>query len=256
VLTADPGLRERIVIATKGGVRAYRSYDTSPETLRRAIDDSRRRLGIEVIDLWQVHRPDLHTHPAAVAEVLAEAVTSGKVRAVGISQHSVSQYEALRSHLAATPVAIVTNQIELHALQPGPLTDGTLDLAARDDVVPLAWSPLGEGRLGDGAAAQSQRAAAVHAVIDRVATDAGTSRSTVALAWVMRHPTRPIPIIGTTRPERIRAAAAAIDLTLTRDDWLAITRAATDSYPDERPRLLPRHPVRSAVRRLSRSRRT
>ena len=254
VLAADPGLRERIVIATKAGVRGYRSYDTSPAILRRAIDDSRRRLGIDVIDLWQIHRPDLLAHPAAVADVLAEAVAGGAVRAIGISNHSVWQYEALRGRLAGSPATIATNQIELHALRPEALTDGTLDLAARDDVVPLAWSPLGDGRLGDGAAARGQRETAVHAVLDRVAAESGTTRSTVALAWVMRQPTRPVPIIGTTRPERIRAAAAALDLTLDRDGWLAVTRAATASYRDERPRVVPRRPIRRVLRRLTRAR--
>lgn len=256
VLAADPGLRERVTIATKAGVRAYQVYDTSPEVLRRALDDSRRRLGVDVIDLWQIHRPDLLTHPAAVADVLAEAISGGSVRAVGISNHSVTQYEALRRHLAGSVTTIATDQIELHALRPQTLTDGTLDLAARDGVVPLAWSPLAEGRLGDGTVARSQREAAVHRVLDRIAADGGTTRSTVALAWVMRHPTQPVPIIGSTRPERIRAAAAAIDLTLERTDWLAVTRAATAGYRDERPRIIPRHPVRRALRRFARTGRT
>ena len=256
VLAADPGLRERITIATKVGIRAYQAYDTSPEILRQAIDDSRRRIGVDVIDLWQIHRPDLLTHPEAVADVLADAVAGGAVRAVGISDHTAWQYEALRGHLAGSAATIATHQFAFHALRPQALTDGTLDLAARDDVVPMAWSPVAEGRLGDGTAARSQREAAVHRILDRIAADHGTTRSTVALAWVMRHPTRPVPIIGSTRPERIRAAAAAVDLTLDRADWQAVTRAATAGYRDERPRIIPRHPVRRVLRRLARAGRT
>lgn len=231
VLRADPGLRDAMVLATKGGIRPPVPYDSSAPSLRAAIDASRRRLGVDVIDLWQVHRPDVLTHPAEVAETLVWAVTSGAVRTVGVSNYTPPQYEALRVHLAGTPVRLVSTQPEVHALALAAVDDGVLDLAVRDDLVPLAWSPLAGGRLGDGVVAADAREAAVHAALDDIAAREATTRSTVALAWIMFHPSRPVPIVGSNRPDRIRAAADALRVSLDRTDWYAVARAAGRPQP-------------------------
>ena len=231
VLRADPGLRDRMLLATKGGIRPPVPYDSSAATLRAAVDASRRRLGVDVIDLWQVHRPDVLTHPAEVAAALVGMVESGAVGAVGVSNHTPHQYDTLRRHLADTPVRIVSTQPELHALHLAAVDDGTLDLATRDDLVTLAWSPLAGGRLGDGVVATDAREAAVHAVLDELAARHAVARSAVALAWVMRHPARPVPIVGSNRPERIRASADALRVDLDRAEWYAVARAAGRPQP-------------------------
>lgn len=231
VLRADPSLRDRMILATKGGIRPPVPYDSSAPTLRAAVDASRRRLGVDVLDLWQVHRPDVLTHPAEVAETLVWAVESGAVGAVGVSNYTPSQYEALRYHLAGSAVRLVSTQPEVHALRPAAVDDGVLDLASRDDLVPLAWSPLAGGRLGDDVTAADAREAAVHAALDAIAERESATRSAVALAWVMAHPSRPVPIVGSNRPERIRAAADALGVTLDRSDWYAVARAAGRPQP-------------------------
>ncbi|MGI9030517.1 MAG: aldo/keto reductase, partial [Ilumatobacteraceae bacterium] len=149
VLAAAPGLRDRMVLATKGGIVPPTPYDSSPRALRRAVDASQRRLGVDVIDLWQLHRPDLLTHPADVAETLAALRAEGRIREVGVSNHTPAQVAALQAHL---PFPIVTNQPEYSAVHLDPLRDGTFDACMRDDIVPLVWSPLAGGRLvsGDG----------------------------------------------------------------------------------------------------------
>lgn len=224
VLAAHPSLRERMVVATKGGIVPPVPYDSSADHLRAACEASMRRLGVEVIDLYQVHRPDLLAHPADVARVLIDLRESGKVREIGVSNHSPSQVAALQAHLGDVPLATV--QPELSLLHIDPIDDGVLDGAMAGGLTPLAWSPLGQGRLATGDAAP-----ALLSAIDAVAERESVSRSTVALAWVMAHPSRPVPIIGTQRPERIREAAGALDVALSRADWYSLIAAAGRPLP-------------------------
>jgi predicted oxidoreductase len=213
------------VLATKGGITPGVPYDSSG--LVAAAEASLRRLRTDVIDLYQVHRPDLLTHPAEVAAALDALVRAGKVRWVGVSNHTPAQLEALAAYLEAP---LCTVQPELSALALGALDDGTLDQAMRLGLTPLAWSPLGGGRLlAEGAAAP--QVAAVAAVLDELAAREGVDRAAVALAFVLAHPSRPVPIIGTQRPERIRAAAAAARVHLDRRDWYRIVAAAGRPLP-------------------------
>lgn len=214
-LAEAPALRGRMVIATKGGITPPVPYDSSASYLAEAVDASLRRLGVDVIDLYQVHRRDLLAHPQEVAGALARMVEAGKVRSLGVSNYSVHAFDALQRFL---PVPLVATQPELSVLQTEPLFDGTLDRAMADDVAVLAWSPLGGGRLadGDGPAAQ---------LLATIGADFGTDASAAALSWIMAHPARPIPIVGTQRPERLRAAADALRVTWTRERWYAVLQA-------------------------------
>ena len=99
VLKASPGLRDQMVLATKGGILPPLPYDSSPEYLVSAVDASLGRLGVDHIDLWQIHRPDMFTHPAAVAETLDGLIAAGKISMVGVSNFTVDQYDALAAHL-------------------------------------------------------------------------------------------------------------------------------------------------------------
>jgi predicted oxidoreductase len=219
VLAAAPALRQRIVLATKGGIVPPTPYDSSPPALRRAVEASLRRLGVDVIDLWQVHRPDLLTHPADVAETLAALRAEGSIREVGVSNHTPAQVAALQAYL---PFPLVSNQPEYSAAHLDPLRDGTFEACMRDGVVPLVWSPLAGGRLisGDGVRPE------LLAVLDGLAEREGVDRATVALAFALAHPARPVAIIGTQRPERVQAARAALDVTLERADVYAIIQAS------------------------------
>jgi len=222
VLADAPGLRDRMVLATKGGIRPGVPYDSSPAWLRRACDDSRRRLGVEVIDLYQVHRPDLLSAPAAVADALAGLVEVGAVTAVGISNHTPAQHAALRAALAERAVPLATSQPELSLLHRDPLRDGTLDRCAADGVVPLAWSPLAGGRLATG----DDVPPALATTLDELAEREEVDRSAVAVAWVLALPSRPVAIIGSQRPERIRSATDALRVRLDRRDWYRLLEAA------------------------------
>lgn len=220
VFAAAPALRGRMVLATKGGITPPMPYDSSATWLARAIDDSLRRLQVERVDLWQVHRPDILTHPQEIARTLEDAHAAGKIGAVGVSNFTPAQVDTFAHFL---PMPLATNQPEFSPLHLGPLVDGQFDQAMRMGIAILAWSPLGGGRI---AAPASAREGAVAASLDRVAAAQGVSRSTAAFAWAMAHPARPIPIIGSQNADRIREAAAATKVRWTRTSWYDVLVAA------------------------------
>lgn len=219
VLREAPGLRERMVLATKGGIMPPVPYESSAAYLRSACDASLRRLRVDVIDLYQIHRPDLFTHPAEVAATLAALRDAGKIREVGVSNHTPAQVAALAAHL---PFPIATNQPEYSALHLDPLRDGTFDTCMRDGTVPLVWSPLGGGALATGAGVRPE----LLRVIDDLAAREQTDRSTIALAFALAHPAAPVAIIGSQTPERIAGSVAALTVELSRTDVYAIIQAS------------------------------
>jgi predicted oxidoreductase len=219
VLKASPSLRGRIVLASKGGIQPGVPYDQSDRYLRAACDASLARLGVDRIDLYQIHRPDLFAHPADVAETLASLRTAGKIGEVGVSNYTTAQTEALAHHL---PFPLVATQPELSPAALGALRDGTLDLAMRLSITPLAWSPLAGGRLLTGEGIRAE----LLAVLDRLAEREGVDRAAIAIAFVLAHPSRPVAIVGTQRLDRLRAATAALSAHLDRADCYAIIEAS------------------------------
>lgn len=214
-LAETPHLRDTMVIATKGGIHPGTPYDSSAGYLAKALDDSLRRLRVEHVDLYQIHRRDLLAHPQEVAAALDRMVASGKVRALGVSNYSPAEVDALQAFLGH-PLA--STQPEFSPLHTAPLFDGTLDQAMRLDLAVLAWSPLGGGRLADGMHPAAQ-ALAAHG--ERYGVDAATA----ALSWAMVHPARIIPIVGSQNPARILAAANVCTVEWTRAQWYAVLQA-------------------------------
>ena len=222
LFATNPGLRRQIVLASKGGVVPGVPYDSSADYLVAACEASLRRLGTDRLDLFQVHRPDALTHPAEVARALEALVTSGKVRAVGVSNYSPAQLAALVAHLH---IPLASIQPEFSPLMLEPLTDGTLDLAMQHRISVLAWSPMAGGRLGD--PGDDQRAQRVCAELDRQAQRRGVSRAVATYAWIMAHPAGIIPIVGSQQASRIREAAAAYQVKWTRADYYRVLVAST-----------------------------
>ena len=225
VLREAPSLRNRMVLATKAGIVPPLPYNSSVPYLLEACDASLRRLAIERVDLWQIHRADLLAHPAEVAEAFERLRSAGKILAAGVSNYSASQFDALCEHMT---FELATVQNEFSPLTISPLSDGTMDAAMRRGVAVVAWSPLGQGRLAaaPGESPGSPRTEEVIAALDAVARRAGTPRSAVAYAWVMAHPSHPIPLIGSQNPARIREARGAYSVHLTREEWYRILVAA------------------------------
>ena len=228
VLHEAPSLRDQMKIATKGGIVLGVPYDSSPPALRSACEDSLKRLRIESIDLYQIHRPDFLAHPAATAQVLGELREEGKIREVGVSNYSPAQLSALQTHL---PFKLVTQQPEFSCWEISPLRDGVLDQCMERGITPLAWSPLAGGQLllsRDEAVTQEggPRLAALIDTLDAIAAEQETSRDAVALSWLLAHPAGVIPIIGTQNLSRIRASVRALDVQWTRPHWNRVLEAS------------------------------
>lgn len=221
VFWEDRSLRDRMVLATKGGIVPGVPYDSSADYLVAACDASLQRLKTDVIDLWQIHRPDHLAHPAEIARAFDKMRSQGKVRAFGVSNFTTHQVSALVAHLDF-PLASIQPEFSPFAI--APVSDGTLDQALQHSLAVLAWSPLGGGRIsnpGDDAAAQR-----VVAALDLIAGQQGVSRAAVAYAWVMAHPSAPMPLVGSQNPDRIREAATAFNLRMMREDWYSVLVAA------------------------------
>ena len=220
VLAAEPGLRTRMVLASKGGIMPPLPYDQSSDYLNAAINASLRRLKTDVIDLWQIHRPDILAHPQEVARTLDAAVSAGKIRTLGVSNFTQPQVAALNHFLGHK---LVATQPEISPLRIDCFENGELDQAMQLGLTPLAWSPLGGGRL---ATPLGDRALQVAAALDAVAAKAGTSRTVAAYSWLMAHPAGIIPIIGSQNTQRIAEGAAALTVRWSREDWYAVLVAA------------------------------
>ncbi len=225
-LKAAPELKARIRIVTKCGIRppsaergiATKHYDTSEDYIRGQVEASLRKLGVERLHMVLIHRPDSLMDADALAGTFAALSEAGKVAHWGVSNHSPSQFALLD---ARYPLA--TNQVELSPLHLNALHDSTLDQAQRLRRRPMIWSPLGGGRLFTGEDANALR---VRETMQAIAERLGIPLATLAYAWVLRHPSRPHPITGTSRIAGLREAVAALDVKLSVEDWYAIWTAS------------------------------
>ena len=232
LLREMPSMRDEIVIATKCGIRfggdpnpdSPHRYDFSKEHILWSCDQSLARLGIETIDIYQLHRPDLLMNPEEIAEAFDTLHRAGKVRYFGVSNFLPSFVTALQS---ALPNALCVNQVEIHLGRLDCFTDGTLDQCLSSSITPLAWSPLGGGWLGEGGSvpAGSPRNHLL-SLMDQMAAGYGVTRTEIALAFLLKHPSGIVPIVGSTRPEKIRQAVKATEIDLSREDWYRLLVAA------------------------------
>ncbi|HPC62685.1 MAG TPA: aldo/keto reductase [Verrucomicrobiota bacterium] len=235
-LRSVSGMREKVVVVTKCGIRfpgsprpdSPQRYDFSASHILQSCEGSLRRLGIETIDVYLLHRPDYLADPEEVAEAFTSLKRAGKVRFFGVSNFRPTLVTALQ---VACPMPLVVHQVEISLAKLDAFTDGTLDQCLIEKLTPMAWSPLAGGLLGSGArqllpAQQGYKVERVLGVLDALARERGVTREAVALAWLLKHPARIQPIVGTVQPDRIRQAAAADQLELSREDWYRLLLAA------------------------------
>ncbi len=196
-------------------------YDTSSAHIVASVERSLRNLGTDYLDLLLLHRPDPLMDADETASALERVVASGKVRAVGVSNFLPSQFDLLASRL---PFRLATNQVQMSVLDTAALDDGSLDHAQRHRYAPMIWSPLGGGALFSG----GEREQRVRAALAAVAAETHSADiATVAIAWLLRHPARLVPVLGSMKPERLATMAKALDLELERQQWFAILEAST-----------------------------
>ncbi len=228
----ETGLRDRFEIVTKCGIQRVsphrtenriRHYDFSETEIRRSVDRSLAKLGIDHADVVLLHRPDYLMDPAETAGVLDALVAEGKTRYVGISNFSPSRYRLLASKLKAP---IVTNQVEFSPIHLDPVSDGTFDTAIIEGHVPMIWSPIGGGRLMTGEDPYIVKVRSTLADIAKRNGLAGPAEA--AIAFVARHPARGIPIVGSGKRERIEGAIQAVNHPLERQDWYEVVTATSE----------------------------
>lgn len=236
VLKQVSGMRERIVITTKCGIRRKGSpnpdspyrYDFSAEHIVASCEQSLKRLGIEHIDVYQLHRPDYLMQPDEVAKAFARLKEQGKVREFGVSNFKPQQLALLQR---ACSFPLIVHQVEISLARLECFEDGTLDQCMAEKITPMAWSPLAGGRLSetlpiDINSPEHAKRIGLRETLDDIARDYGVTRTIIALAWLLKHPAGIVPIIGSAKVERIQEAANADKVHLSRDEWYRLMEAA------------------------------
>lgn len=233
-LSLKPSLREEIEIVTKCGIKLLsdkrpehkiKHYDTSKQHIMDSVENSLRIMGAEHIDLLLLHRPDPLMNPNEIAEAFHLLNEHGKVFHFGVSNFTVSQFEMLQSYC---PMPLVTNQVEISLLQREALLDGTVDYLMQHQKSPMAWSPFGGGAIFQ----KNDQNTALHELLDVLSKKYdGAGYDQIALAWLYQHPAHIMPILGTRNEERIRAAAEAEHIRLSREEWFALWSAAGGEIP-------------------------
>jgi predicted oxidoreductase len=229
-LARDPGLRERLQLVSKCDIRfpsqrrpdvRVHHYDTSAAHIVASAERSLVNLHTERLDVLLLHRADPLMDADEVAGAFEALARAGKVLHFGVSNFTPAQLDLLA---ARTAMPLVTHQVEASVLHLAPFLDGTLDQLQRLRMVPMAWSPLAGGRLFERGDARAERVrVALRAVGDE---HGGAPLDAVAFAFLLRHPAGVRPITGSGRLERLRTAAAARELALSREDWFRIWTAS------------------------------
>jgi predicted oxidoreductase len=219
-------LRNKMEIVTKCDIIApvgrysdatVKYYDTSRAHIMSSVDHSLRLMCIDHIDLLLIHRPDPLMDHHETGAALDEVVASGKVRSVGVSNFRPYDWELLQS---AMKNQLVTNQIELSVLAHEAFVNGDVAFHQRIETPLMAWSPLAGGALFSGDHPE------VMNTLSRVATENNVDETAVAIAWLLAHPSRILPVLGTKSLERIKGMSAALDVKMDRQTWYEIYTAA------------------------------
>ena len=241
--------RDRIFLQTKCGIVRDHPlpagqnicFDFSKEHILESVDGSLRRLGTDYVDVLLLHRPDALMEPEEVAEAFRILHEGGKVRFFGVSNQNPMQMELLARYLDQR---IVINQLQFGVMHTGMVDSGicvnmknpgacdrdgsVLDYCRLRDVTVQAWSPFQSEKgvfLGNDAYPEVNR------VIGRIAAEKGVADTAGAVAWILRHPAKIQPIVGTTNPERLKETCKAAEIELSRQEWYEIYRAAGNSLP-------------------------
>ena len=223
---AAPGLRDQVELVTKCDIIApigkyadkrVKYYDTSTAHITGSVEASLQLMQTDRIDLLLIHRPDPLMDHHETGKALDGLVQSGKVRHVGVSNFKLHDWTLLQSAMS-TPLE--TNQIEASVLCHAPFTNGDIAWMQERGIPPMAWSPLAGGALF------GPEGAAVRAVLDRIGAAHGVGADAVAVAWLLAHPARIMPVLGTNNLNRIKKISDALKVNLDRETWFEIYTAA------------------------------
>lgn len=229
VFKSSPLLRNKIRITTKCGIKmvasnrpehTVKSYDLSSKHIRNSVEMSLKNLKTDYLDVLLLHRPDYLMDPHDVAEVFTQLKKEGKVLEFGVSNFSASQFEFLDSF---TP--LVTNQLEISLQYRAAFENGTLDQCLKKQIVPTAWSPLGGGAFMQNSS--NPRVQSVKVAAKALGLKYDLEIDQILLAWLLRHPSGIIPVLGTSKAHRIKSALKALTINMSQEDWYILWQAAT-----------------------------
>ncbi|MEM7256512.1 MAG: aldo/keto reductase [Pseudomonadota bacterium] len=224
-LKNNPSLRAQMEIVTKCDIVApvgrhegarVKHYDTSRDHIEASVNQSLQDMCIDHIDLLLIHRPDPLMDHRETGSTLDDLIKAGKVRSVGVSNFRPWDWKLLQSAMSNP---LVTNQIELSLAHIEPFTNGDLAFHQQHDHAMMAWSPLGGGSLMSASDTTAQR-------LDKIATAAGVDRAAVAVAFLLSHPAKILPVLGTNNLQRIAAITDALKVSLDRETWFELYEAA------------------------------
>ena len=231
-IKARPILKSQIEIVTKTDIMLLSSqwpstrvkhYDTSAAHVTASVDRSLSRIGVDVIDLLLIHRPDPLMDAQALGPCLDGLIDSGKLRGVGVSNFMPWDVDLLQSCMKHK---LQTNQLELSLLNTAPFINGQLAHAQQHRMPVMAWSPLGGGRLHAQAGTPGTAAARLAPKLEALARAAGTDTTAVAMAWLMHHPVGVLPVMGSNQLERIARFGDAAPVPMDRQTWYELYELA------------------------------
>lgn len=230
-LALRPDLRQKMELVTKCGIKLVsanrpshkiKQYDTSKDHIIASVEQSLLNLHTDYIDVLLIHRPSPFMDPNQVAEAFSQLKGEGKVRHFGVSNFKQSQFTMLQSYL---DIPLVTNQIELSAYELENFFDGTIDLCQEKRIAPMAWSPLAGGRIFN--QDDDEKALRLRSTLERVADDINANGiDEVMYAWLLAHPSKIMPIVGSGKIERIQAAVNAQSISLSNEQWFDILQSS------------------------------
>jgi len=227
-MAEDSSLRDQIQLISKCDIaiptskypeRRVKYYDTSPEYIRMSVENSLRNLHTDSLDLLLIHRPDPFMDANATGATLDALIKEGKIKAAGVSNFKSWDWELLQSQMENN---LVTNQIEISLMARDAFTDGSLAHLQMMNLNAMAWSPLAGGRLfGDDPVAQR-----VMPVLQRIGDEQGVAVDAVAVAWLLAHPGKILPIVGTNNLSRIKTLSDSMKVEMDRQTWFELLTAA------------------------------
>lgn len=238
----NPTVREKMIIQSKASIRPG-MFDYSKEYILESVDEILQRLKTDYLDVFLLHRPDALMEPEEVAEAFSTLKTSGKVREFGVSNHNSSQLALLQQSVGES---LIVNQLQfslMHSLiiDPGlrvnmtdskaTVRDGAvLDYCRLHEITIQAWSPFMYGNW-EGLFIDDARFPELNERLAELANKYNVEKSAIAIAWILRHPAKIQPIVGTMTPSRLTAIAKAAEIKLTREEWYELYLAAGNELP-------------------------
>lgn len=209
-----------MLLSDKYPQRRVKHYDTSAAHIHASADTSLQRLGLDVLDLLLIHRPDPFMDPVETGRALDDLIDAGKVKAVGVSNFKPWDWDLLQTHMHHP---LVTNQIEINPMAADCFTNGDIAMTQKLGIKPMAWSPLAGGAIfGD-----TPKAKQLQAVMQPIAEQYGIGLDAVTVAWLLTHPAGILPVMGTNNLDRIGQLGDAFKVEMDRETWFEIYQAAT-----------------------------